>query len=555
MYVLPLLSTLLAALFAGFGVSRAIGYRGVTLYSSFSLFVACVSSLTIWYEVVYAGGRVELDLLGPWFTVGSFNATWTLRYDILAAHMLATVTTVSFAVHLYALNYMRADPHLTLFMCYLSLFTHCMLLLVTADNLLVTMVGWEGIGVCSYLLIGYYTHRLSAVKAAQQAILVNRISDGMLLWGILWVWHHTGSLEYDLVNSSNASSVPVLLGVAILIGAMGKSAQVLFHVWLPNAMEGPTPVSALIHAATLVTAGVFLVVRLTPFWGPLVVFIGACTAFMAATFGYMQADLKRVIAFSTCSQLGYMMVSCGLGEYGTEAAMAHLMTHASFKAALFLAAGVIITSAGGQQHTSRYGALSAAHCTQLCLSTFMAATLCLIGLPESSGFQSKEAILNLAAGYVLPWASGAHAILLLTALLTSSYSIRLCVQSFMLDYSGSSVSVTPAGKSPNLLYGAAFTVLMLDVLVKIWVGVTTVTAILPMVPWLTKTTPVGLVSAGILTALLSVSTNKFNLLRFFGTKLGFDQLYNQNLVSLVLDLGRLCWYTGDKGLFYVHRLY
>ena len=238
MYVLPLLSTLLAALFAGFGVSRSIGYRGVTLYSSFSLFVACVSSLTIWYEVVYAGGRVELDLLGPWFTVGSFNATWTLRYDILAAHMLATVTTVSFAVHLYALNYMRGDPHLTLFMCYLSLFTHCMLLLVTADNLLVTMVGWEGIGVCSYLLIGYYTHRLSAVKAAQQAILVNRISDGMLLWGILWVWHHTGSLEYDLVNSSNASSVPVLLGVAILIGAMGKSAQVLFHVWLPNAMEG-----------------------------------------------------------------------------------------------------------------------------------------------------------------------------------------------------------------------------------------------------------------------------------------------------------------------------
>lgn len=144
MYVLPLLSTLLAALFAGFGVSRSIGYRGVTLYSSFSLFVACASSLTIWYEVVYAGGRVELDLLGPWFTVGSFNATWTLRYDILAAHMLATVTTVSFAVHLYALNYMRGDPHLTLFMCYLSLFTHCMLLLVTADNLLVTMVGWEG---------------------------------------------------------------------------------------------------------------------------------------------------------------------------------------------------------------------------------------------------------------------------------------------------------------------------------------------------------------------------------------------------------------------------
>ena len=238
MYLLPLLSTFLASVFAGLGVSRKVGYRGITVFSTFSLVVAFLSSATIWYEVVFCSSNVSIDLFGPWFQVGSFNVAWVLHYDLLAAHMLFTVTSVSLAVHMFALVYMRSDPHLTLFMSYLSLFTFFMLVLVTSDNLLLMLVGWEGIGVCSYLLIGYYTHRLSAVKSAQQAILVNRISDGMLLWGILWIWYYTGTLEYDLINLSNVPYVSSFLGFAILVGAMGKSAQILFHVWLPNAMEG-----------------------------------------------------------------------------------------------------------------------------------------------------------------------------------------------------------------------------------------------------------------------------------------------------------------------------
>jgi proton-translocating NADH-quinone oxidoreductase chain L len=555
MYLLPLLSTLLSSLFAGFMVSRGIGYRGVTVFSVFSLVVAFLSSATIWYEVVFCSCNVSIDVFGSWFEVGSFNVSWILHYDLLAAHMLFTVTSVSLAVHMFALVYMRSDPHLTLFMSYLSLFTFFMLVLVTSDNLLLMLVGWEGIGVCSYLLIGYYTHRLSAVKSAQQAILVNRISDGMLLWGILWIWYYTGTLEYDLINLSTTPYVSIFLGFAILVGAMGKSAQILFHVWLPNAMEGPTPVSALIHAATLVTAGVYVMVRLSPFWSSLVIIIGALTALMAAIFGYFQADLKRVIAFSTCSQLGYMMVSVALGEFGAEASMSHLMTHASFKAALFLAAGVIITSAGGNQHMARYGGLSGSHCTLFCVFTLLIATMSLIGFPETSGFYSKETILNLSYAYINPLASYAHTILLITALLTSCYSIKLFFQSFMLDFSGSNITVNPVNKAPNLLIGAAFSILLLDVLFKIWVGTNLLSGILFFVPWVVKTLPFGLVIAGFLTATSSVASSQFNFVRFCATKFGFDQLYNRNLVSLILDLGRISWYTGDKGIFYVHKLY
>lgn len=554
MYILPLLSTFLSSVFSGFMVARGLGYRGITVFSTLSLLVAFMSSAAIWFEVVFCSCNVSLDVFGSWFEVGSFNVSWVLHYDLLAAHMLFTVTSVSLAVHLFALVYMRSDPHLTLFMSYLSLFTFFMLVLVTSDGLLLMLVGWEGIGVCSYLLIGYYSHRLSAIKSAQQAILVNRISDGMLLWGILWIWYYTGTLEYDLINLAATPYVSTFLGFAILIGAMGKSAQILFHVWLPNAMEGPTPVSALIHAATLVTAGVYVMVRLSPFWSSLVIVIGALTALMAAIFGYFQADLKRVIAFSTCSQLGYMMVAVALGEVGAEASMSHLMTHASFKAALFLAAGVIITSAGGNQHMARYGGLSGSHCTLFCVFTLLIATMSLIGFPETSGFYSKETILNLSYVYINPLSSYAHTILLITALLTSCYSIKLFFQSFMLDFSGSNITVTPAGKVPSLLISAAFTVLLLDVLFKIWVGTNLLSGILFFVPWVVKTLPFGLVIAGFLTATSSVGSSQFAFLRFCATKFGFDQLYNRNLVNLVLDLGRISWYTGDKGLFYVHKL-
>lgn len=235
MYLLSVFFPLLGGLINTTPLARYLGHRGSCIVAITSMIIAFLSSVVIYYEVVFMGCAVSIDVFGTWFSVGTFGASWTFNFDILTANMLFTVTGVSMAVHMYACDYMRQDPHLSLFLGYLSMFTGFMCVLVAADNLLLMLVGWEGIGVCSYLLIGYWSHRLSAVKSAQKAILVNRISDGLLMWGVLWVWYHLGSLEYDLLNIYSASA---FVGLSILIGAMGKSAQILFHVWLASAMEG-----------------------------------------------------------------------------------------------------------------------------------------------------------------------------------------------------------------------------------------------------------------------------------------------------------------------------
>lgn len=564
MYLIPLLATLMSSVFSGAlpMVSRNLGHRGVAVFSILSLVIAFLSSALIWIDLYIGSAPVWLDLFGPWFEVGTVTVSWIFYYDLLTAHMLFTVTSVSLAVHIYAVVYMRSDPHLSLFMSYLSLFTFFMLVYVCGDNLLVMLVGWEGIGVCSYLLIGYYSHRLAAVKSAQKAILVNRVSDGMLLWGVLWIWYYTGCLEYDLVLLNETSSISMFIVLSVLVGAMGKSAQILFHVWLADAMEGPTPVSALIHAATLVTAGIYLMVRLGPFMAgsDLVILVGCLTAFMAGVFGFFQSDLKRVIAFSTCSQLGYMMVSVGLGEFGAEASMTHLMTHASFKAALFLAAGVIIMSTSGNQHMARYGGLSVSHCSIFCFLTLLVGCLSLVGFPETSGFYSKEAILNLSYSFFnggsLAIAYYAHTLLYITALITSCYTAKLFFQSFMYDFSGPLDSMNPHGAhggKANLLLIAAMTILILDIVLKIWVGTSLLNGILLFIPWGVKTLPFGLVIAGALsaTALAPGSSKQLYLLRFSATRWGFDQLYARSIVNMVLDWGRISWAAGDKGLFIV----
>ena len=596
MYLIPLLATLMSSVFsAGLPiVSRNLGHRGVAVFSITSLAIAFISSACIWVDLYIGASPVWLDLFGPWFEVGTVTVSWIFYYDMLTAHMLFTVTSVSLAVHIFAVVYMRSDPHLSLFMSYLSLFTFFMLVYVCGDNLLVMLVGWEGIGVCSYLLIGYYSHRLAAVKSAQKAILVNRVSDGMLLWGVLWIWYYTGCLEYDLVLLNETSTISMFIVISVLIGAMGKSAQILFHVWLADAMEGPTPVSALIHAATLVTAGIYLMVRLGPFMAgsDLIILVGCLTAFMAGVFGFFQADLKRVIAFSTCSQLGYMMVSVGLGEFGAEASMTHLMTHASFKAALFLAAGVIIMSTSGNQHMARYGGLSVSHCSIFCFLTLLVGCLSLVGFPETSGFYSKEVILNLSYSFYnggnLAIAYYAHTLLYIAALITSCYTAKLFYQSFMYDFSGPLVNMDPHhlansasaplanltssvlgmpaaspasgvglhGGKTNPLLIAAMTILIFDVILKIWVGTSLLSGILLFIPWGVKTLPFGLVIAGALsaTALAPGSSNQLYILRFCATRWGFDQLYARTIVNMVLDWGRISWFAGDKGLFIVPKL-
>ena len=561
MYLIPLLSTLMSSIIAGAlpMTSRNLGHRGVAVFSIISLGIAFLSSAIIWMDLYIGSSPVWLDLFGVWIEVGTVTVSWVFYYDLLTAHMLFTVTSVSLAVHIYAVVYMRSDPHLTLFMSYLSLFTFFMLVYVCGDNLLVMLVGWEGIGVCSYLLIGYYSHRLAGVKSAQKAILVNRVSDGMLLWGVLWIWYYGGSLEYDLVLLNETTNISMFIVISVLIGAMGKSAQILFHVWLADAMEGPTPVSALIHAATLVTAGIYLMVRLGPFMAgsDLVILIGSLTAFMAGIFGFFQADLKRVIAFSTCSQLGYMMVSVGLGEYGAEASMTHLMTHASFKAALFLAAGVVIMTTSGNQHMARYEGLSVTHSSIFCFLTLLVGCLCLVGFPETSGFYSKEAIMNLSYstfnGGTPAVTYYAHTLLYIAALITSCYTAKLFIQSFLYDFSGPLVEQHDTKVKTDPLLIMAMTLLILDVILKIWVGTSLISGILFFIPWGVKTLPFGLVIAGILsaTALFPGSSKELYIIRFSATRWGFDQLYARTLVNMVLDWGRISWSAGDKGLFMV----
>lgn len=549
MYLLPLFTTFLSSLISGF--SRKIGTRGTAITSVLLLLISFLSSLIVWYEVSFGNCTVKIVLFDTWFTVGSLYLDWTIYIDLYTAQMYLTVTMVSSAVHLYALVYMRNDPHLSLFMSYLSLFTFFMVVLVSSDNLIGMLVGWEGIGVCSYLLIGYWSHRLSAVKSAQKAILVNRVSDGLLLWGVLYIWYHTGSLEYDMVLMNAAPYMSSFLSLALLIGAMGKSAQILFHVWLADAMEGPTPVSALIHAATLVTAGVYVMVRLSIFYDELILLVGSLTALMAGIFGYFQSDLKRVIAFSTCSQLGYMMVSVGLGHIGAEASMSHLMTHASFKAALFLAAGVIITGSGSGQHTARYGGLTGYHCSILCFLTFLIGCLCLMAFPETSGFYSKEAIINLSFISLNPFSDYSHSLLLIAAFITCTYTVKLLVQCFFNDFSGLNFNIGPTVNTSNILITGAFLILLFDIVLKILVGNGLLSGILFFIPWGVKTLPFGLMIAGILTATAAITSKSFGIIRFSATRWGFDQMYARILVSLVFDWGRISWTKGDKGVFLI----
>lgn len=554
MYSLPLLSTLMSCIFSGTPISRFLGHRGSIIISIMYLGIATVSSIIIWYECIFGGLETSIDFFGTWFSLGSFDIRWDSYVDLYSAHLLLTVTIVSFAVHCYAVVYMKADPHLSLFMSYLSAFTFSMLILVSASNLLVMFLGFEGIGVCSFLLISYWSHRLTATKSATKAILVNRISDGLLLWSIIWIWWHTGSLDYNLILLNDANNIPSIISYTILAGCMAKSVQILFHVWLADSMEGPTPVSALIHAATLVTAGIYIMIRLNFVSNSIVLLVGSLTALMAGVFGLFQNDLKRVIAFSTCSQLGYMLTSVGLGEFGVEASMSHLMTHASFKAGLFLAAGVVMMSMSSYQHLGRYGGLTGLHCSLFGYLTLMLCGISLMGLPETSGFYSKETIINLSFVYSNSFADYAHTLLLISALITCTYTIKLLVQSFYFDFSGLDFNISPISKPSYILVTVALSILIIDIVFKIWIGTNLLSGILFFIPFVVKTLPVGLIIAGFLTSTSSVSSQNFSLIRFNATRWGFDQIYARTIVNTVFDWGRITFTLGDKGFYSVNNL-
>ena len=448
---LPIIGSAIAGL-----LGRVIGARASEIVSTGLLFVSLALSILAFNDVALEGHTYIIHIL-PWIHSGDFAADWTVRIDTITAVMLVVVTGVSSLVHLYSIGYMAEDPHRQRFFSFLSLFTFAMLMLVTANNFLQLFFGWEGVGLASYLLIGFWYTRPSANAAAIKAFVVNRVGDFGFALGIFGVYAVFKTLDFDavfaaaphmagksMIFAGHSVDIMTTLCLLLFVGAMGKSAQLGLHTWLPDAMEGPTPVSALIHAATMVTAGVFLVCRCSPMFqvapnaAAFVTFIGATTAFFAASVGLFQNDIKRVIAYSTCSQLGYMFAGAGVAAY--NAAMFHLFTHAFFKALLFLSAGAVITSMHHEQDMRKMGGLRKAIPFTWAMMLIGNLALTGVGIPYLSiglaGFYSKDAIINATFLAGTPVGSYAFTLLVISAGMTSFYSWRQFLMTFHGRYRG-----------------------------------------------------------------------------------------------------------------------
>lgn len=437
---LPLISFLMLNFFG-----RFLGSFGGSLVSLFCMFFCMLICYFVLYEVGLSNSVCYIETLN-WIDSEFVYLTWSFYFDSVTSIMLIVVTTVSFFVHMYSMSYMETDCHLTRFMSYLSLFTFFMLILVTGNNFVQMFVGWEGVGLASYLLINFWFTRIQANKSAIKAMIVNRIGDFGLVLGIGVIYCTFKSLDFQVVFSlvpyfkddsfiflGLEVNLITLISILLFIGAVGKSAQLGLHVWLPDAMEGPTPVSALIHAATMVTAGVFVLIRCCPileysnFALTLITIVGGLTAFFAATTGLLQNDLKRVIAYSTCSQLGYMVFACGLSNYSVS--LFHLMNHAFFKALLFLSAGAIIHAIADEQDMRKMGGLY--KLLPITYVMILIGSLALMGFPFLTGFYSKDVILEVAYAKYNVIGTFVHWLGTISAFFTAFYSFRLIYLTFL----------------------------------------------------------------------------------------------------------------------------
>ncbi len=464
MYLTIVFLPLVGALLAGF-FGRWLGARTSAVVTTTFLLLSAALSWIAFFLVGVGGQETRIEVM-QWISSGDMQVSWALRIDTLTAVMLVVVNTISSLVHVYSIGYMSHDPHRPRFFAYLSLFTFAMLMLVTSDNFLQMFFGWEGVGLMSYLLIGFWYHKPEANAAAIKAFVVNRIGDFGFALGIFAIFYIFGAVQFDTVFAAAPDQVgktftflswdlDVMTTICLLLfmGAMGKSAQFLLHTWLPDAMEGPTPVSALIHAATMVTAGVFMVARLSPLFEfsptalEVVTFVGATTAFFAATVGLVQNDIKRVIAYSTCSQLGYMFVALGVGAYGVG--IFHLFTHAFFKALLFLGSGSVIHALDDEQDMRHMGGLY--KILPYTWIVMVIGTLALTGFPLTAGYFSKDAIIESA--YAAHSSVGFYAFVLtvMAALMTSFYSWRLIFMTFHGKSRASAEVLNKAHESPLVM--------------------------------------------------------------------------------------------------------
>ena len=571
--------------------------RPAELVTTGFLMIAAVLSWVVFFQVALGDhhGAFKVSVL-PFLHTDGLAVDWSLRIDPLTAVMLVVVNTVSALVHLYSMGYMSHDPDRPRFFAYLSLFTFAMLSLVTADNLVQMFFGWEGVGLASYLLIGFWFQKPSANAAAIKAFVVNRVGDFGFILGIFGVFWMVGSVDFDTIFAAAPSLVGktvhflghdldamTTICLLLFLGAMGKSAQFLLHTWLPDAMEGPTPVSALIHAATMVTAGVFMVARLSPLFElsstalTVVTLVGAITAFFAATVGLVQNDIKRVIAYSTCSQLGYMFVALGVGAYG--AGVFHLFTHAFFKALLFLGAGSVIHAVSGEQDMRLMGGLKG-H-IKLTFAMMLVGTLALtgVGIPGTvigfAGFFSKDAIIESTFASHSPIAGFAFVLLVIAALFTSFYSWRLAFMTFFGKPRASADVMHHVHESPAVmlvpLYLLAAGAVVAGVIfveyffghhyAEFWQG-----ALFTLpgndlvneyhhVPKWVKWSPFAAMALGFVTAwymyIRSPETPKYlaeqhrGLYQFLLNKWYFDELYDFIFVRPAMWVGKFLWKKGD----------
>ena len=581
---------LLGSIIAGFWGRRLGDKLSLYLTSTLLLISMTLSWITLWQ---LSSNHVDkVYPLMEWMNVGDFSIVWSLRHDMLSAVMMIVITTVSAMVHIYSIGYMSHDNSKPRFMSYLSLFTFAMLMLVTSDNLIQLFFGWEGVGLASYLLIGFWYHKPSAHTAAMKAFIVNRVGDFGFILGIIAIYSVFGSLYFDEIFSDVEGlhklsivmlgfkiNVIELIAILLFIGAMGKSAQIGLHTWLPDAMEGPTPVSALIHAATMVTAGVFLVCRMSPLleFAPfalnVITIVGAMTAIFAATIGLTQFDIKRVIAYSTCSQLGYMFFAAGVSAY--PASMFHLTTHAFFKALLFLGAGSVIHAMSDEQDMRKMGGIWKK--IPITYALMWVGSLALAGIPFFAGYYSKDLILEAAwaassnSGYFAFWLG------CLAAFLTAFYSWRVLLLTFHGNFNSSKEVLDHVHESPFVMLIPLF-VLALGAIFSGWyfyndfVGYNwkefwgnsifisekhKAFKLAHYVPLWVKYLPIFLAILGILCAYLfyilnpnlpKILSKKFSpIYNLFFNKWYFDELYDYLFVKSFIKFGNYFWKKGDEG--------
>ncbi len=570
-----------------------ICYFGKFLGNFFSQFISClfiiissILSLIIFFRGINYNDYGNFVLFN-WISSGNFQANWSINIDPLSSVMLVVVTVVSALVHVYSLGYMSHDPHKPRFMSYLSLFTFSMLSLVVSDNFLQLFFGWEGVGLCSYLLIGFWFKKETANNAAIKAFIVNRVGDLGLAIGIFLIFYHFGTINFNEVFSVAESfsdkkiyfifgefNLITLICVFLFIGAMGKSAQFFLHTWLPDAMEGPTPVSALIHAATMVTAGVFLVVRCSSLYEfsefalGLVAIIGMITAFFAASVALVQTDIKKIIAYSTCSQLGYMFFAAGVGAY--HVAIFHLFTHAFFKALLFLGAGSVIHAFKDEQDITKMGGVWKKLPWTMVL--MLIGTLALTGFPFLSGFYSKEAIIEFAFFNNTLIGNYAVAVGIFTAFITSIYSWRLFFLTFFGNYNNKDIDINKTHESPLVMLipliflaiGAIFSgYYFKDMFIgslndQFWqdsIFFLEKIDIQHLPFWLLTTTPaLVIISIPITyhlyikdkTILNGIKVTNIPLYNFLFNKWYIDELYEFLLVNPTKKIGNFLWRKGDE---------